>query len=283
MGVTTAMTRHVEVGDLRLRYIDAGDGPPLLLIHGFLVSHLEWEVMLPLLTPHFRCIVPDLPGCGKSDKPPADRYPYSREAFAATLVGLLDALDIDRAHVCGHSMGGSLAITMASDHADRVDRLSLVDSACYPFDMPFKGRLPQLPVIGSFIFKHVYRRPIFRDYFRSEVFGGSAALNLDRVDAYYDDFTTVEGRDAAYAILKASLTDFSPLAAKIERITAPSLVVWGENDRIFPRSLAQRLAADLKDSKLEIIPGCGHAPNEERPGRLRDLLVEHHVTAVDDA
>lgn len=270
-------TKTVEIQGLPIRYMDIGEGPPLLLIHGFLVSHLEWEALLPHLTSHFRCIAPDLPGCGKSAKPGAEDYPYTREAFAGTLAGLLDALEVERAHVCGHSMGGSLAITMAADHAARVDRLSLVDSACYPFDLPLKGRLPQLPLIGSFIFKHVYRRPIFRDYFRNEVFGGSPALNLDRVDAYYDDFTSVEGRDAAYAILKGSLTDLSPIAAKIKRIQAPTRVIWGDEDQIFPRSLAQRLAADIQNADLKLLEGCGHAPNEERPEELAQLLREHHL------
>ena len=273
------VTETVEIEGIPIRYMDVGEGPALLLIHGFLVSHLEWEALLPHLTPHFRCIAPDLPGCGKSGKPPASAYPYTREAFAQTLVQLLDALELERAHVCGHSMGGSLAITMASDHSDRIERLSLVDSACYPFDLPLKGRLPQLPIVGSFIFKHVYRRPIFRDYFRKEVFGGSPALNLDRVDAYYDDFTPVEGRDAAYAILKGSLADLSPIADKIRRIQAPTRVIWGEEDQIFPRSLAQRLASDIQDADLKLLAGCGHAPNEERPEDLAELLIEHHLTA----
>ena len=257
-----------DINGLSVRYLDVGEGPTLLLVHGFLVSHLEWEAVLPLLTPHFRCIVPDLPGFGKSAKPPQHEYPYSAESFADTLQLLLKHLEINRAHVCGHSMGGGISITFASKYPESVEKLTLIDSACYPFDLPLKARIPTIPILGPMVFRHIYRRPIFRDYFKNDVFNGSAACNIDRVDAYYDDFSTREGREAAWSTFQGSIVDVSPIAARVVRIAASTLVVWGSNDRIFPRSLAQRLAAEIPESTLELLPGCGHAPNEEQPDAL---------------
>ena len=267
-----------DLDGLSVRYLDIGEGPPLLLVHGFLVSHLEWEAILPLLTPHFRCIVPDLPGFGKSAKPRQTLYPYSAEAFADTLAQLLTHLGIDKAHVCGHSMGGGISITFASMYAERVERLTLIDSACYPFDLPLKARIPTIPVLGPMVFRHIYRRPIFRDYFKNDVFGGSDACNLDRVDAYYDDFSSHDGREAAWSTFQGCILDLSPIASRVVRIQAPTLVVWGSDDRIFPRSLAQRLATEIPDSRLEILQGCGHAPNEEMPDALAPLLIGHHLS-----
>lgn len=268
--------RDVPLRGVRLSYAEAGEGPALLLIHGFLVSHKEWRPILPLLTPHFRCILPDLPGFGASEKPTDGRFPYTREAFAETLGDLLDHLEIDRAHVCGHSMGGAIALTLAADHPRRLERLSLVDSASFPFPLSLKARLPTLPVLGSFVFKKLYRRPVFRDYFENDVFSGHGGVDLERVDEYYDDFSSAEGREAAYATLQRAVMDLSSLGPKVPRVRAESLVLWGDEDRIFPVSLAHRLVNELPSATLHVLQRCGHAPNEERPEETAEALLAHH-------
>src|SRR5688572_18304952 len=111
---------------LRVRYAEAGSGPPLVLVHGFLVSHREWLPILPFLTKRFRCILPDLPGFGGSEKRSPNDYPYTRESFAETVADVMSALEVPRAHVCGHSMGGSVAITLAADRPEMVDKLVLI-------------------------------------------------------------------------------------------------------------------------------------------------------------
>lgn len=267
----------VQVRDLGIRVVEVGQGPPLLLVHGFLVSHREWEPVLPLLANDFRCIAVDLPGFGKSAKPSPEQFAYTRETYAELLGGLLDVLGVDKAHVCGHSMGGGIAMTLAADHPDRVDRLSVVDTVSYPFKPPLKGRLPLLPGIGSFIFKKLYGRTLFRDYFVNEVFSGKKdRVNFDRVDAYYDDFDAPGGRDAAYAALPQTV-DVAGLGPKIGQVRAKTLVVWGDEDRIFPLPFGRRLAEDLPDGRLRIVTDSGHAPNEEHPQALADLLVAHHA------
>ncbi len=270
--------RHHDVSlrGLRLRYAEAGEGPPLLLVHGFLVSHEEWLPVLPMLARRFRCIAPDLPGAGKSDKPAPGSYPYTREAFAETLTDLLASLEIGRAHVAGHSMGGAVAMTLAADHPEQIERLTVIDSECYPFPMPLKGRLPTLPLVGSLVFKGLYRRPVFRDYFKNDVWSGHAGFDPARADAYYADFTPRHSRQAAYEVLHRAVMDVDGLAPKIARIVAPTLIVWGDEDRIFPPSLAHRLVREITNSRLEIIEHSGHAPNEEHPQRVADLLIAHH-------
>src|SRR5690606_28965166 len=100
------------------------------------------------------------------------RYPYTREAFAETVRELLRELGLERAHVCGHSLGGAVALTLAADHPDAVDRLAVLDSAVYEFNIPLKGRIPLIPVVGPIVFKRLYGRSMFRAYFEDDVFSG---------------------------------------------------------------------------------------------------------------
>lgn len=260
---------------MKVHYAEAGDGPPLLLIHGFLVSHKEWLPILPSLAASHRCIAVDLPGFGASDKRPPGQYPYTREAYAATLAELLSSLGIDRAHVCGHSMGGGIAMTLAADHPSLVERLVLIDPASHPFPMPFKGRLPMLPVFGPILFKRLYGRSLFRDYFRNDVFSGHPGLDLARVDEYFEDFRGKESREAAYECLQRAVAPLETLVERIPRVTAPTLLLWGEEDRIFPVSLAHRLVRELPSCQLVILEGCGHAANEEQPERTAELIRGH--------
>lgn len=267
-----------ELRGLPIHWVEAGEGPPLVLVHGLLVSHLEWLDVMPALSERFRCIALDLPGHGSSAKPSEAQFPYTREAYAGVVYELIRHLGLDKAHVCGHSLGGAISLTFAADHPERVDRLAVLDSAVYRFTLPLKGRLPLLPGIGPLVFKRLYGRSLFRDYFANDVFNGHEGLNAERVDRYYDDFNSRAGRNAGYAALRNTL-DTASIEAKIPRVQAPTLVIWGEEDRLVPVNLSHRLVREIDGAKLEIIAGSGHAPNEERPDEVAPLLLEHFGAA----
>jgi len=266
--------QDVLLRGVRVRYGEIGEGPPLVLVHGFLVSHKEWLPMVPFLAKHFRLILPDLPGFGGSEKRGAEGYPYTREAFAETIADLMSALGLSRAHVCGHSMGGGIALTLAADRPELVDRLCVIDSMSYEFEAPLKGRLPQIPVVGPLIFKRLYGRSLLRDYFRNDVWSGHPGMDLAQVDAYFDDFDPREARDAAYACLLKTV-DVKSLVPKIPRVRAKTLVVWADDDRIIPLANGQRLARDIPGARLRIIPHSGHAPNEEHPRATAEHVIAH--------
>lgn len=270
------LRRHdVLLRGLRLHYAEMGSGPPLLLVHGLAVSHEEWLPTLPLLARHFRCIAPDLPGHGKSEKrSPAD-YAYTREAFADTVADLLSALGIARAHVCGHSMGGGIALVLAADRSEMVDRLVVIDPLSLPSPLPIKGRIPLLPIFGPVFWRQLYKRRLFHDYFKDDVWSGHAGVDMAQVDRYYETFDTPDAREATYAALRSTVVDVSSLGPKIARVRAPTLIVWGEEDRIFPVALGPRLSREIPGSRLHVIEKCGHAPNEEKPAETAELLIEH--------
>lgn len=271
------MTTETTLGDVllrgvRVRYLEAGEGTPLLLLHGFIVDHRCFDLLVPELAKHYRVIAPDLPGFGDSERP--RDYAYTRESFAETVGLLLGALGVSKAHVLGHSMGGSVSLVLAAEQPERVQSLTLINSICYPFPVPFTGRIPLIPVLGPLVFKQLYNRALFHDYFKRSVFSPGFAYNRAAVDGFYDSFKSADSREAAYTTLLNTL-DLTSLEPKIARVRARSLVLWGEKDPMFPVALGQRLAKDLRDSQLVTIPGCGHSPPEERPTETLSHVLRH--------
>jgi haloacetate dehalogenase len=126
-------TADVTVGDVRLHLRTGGraDAPPLLLVHGFPQSHVLWQRVAQQLAPHFRLVLPDLRGYGRSDKPPgtADHGNYSKRTMAADLVALMRQLGHTRFGLVGHDRGGRVAHRLALDHADAVHKLCVIDIA----------------------------------------------------------------------------------------------------------------------------------------------------------
>jgi pimeloyl-ACP methyl ester carboxylesterase len=256
-------TRDVSARGARVRFVEAGSGPPLLLIHGYLSSRLAWTEVLPLLASEFRVIVPDLPGFGESEKPPPARYAYTFDAFAESLMDLIAGLGLGRVSVCGHSMGGAVALTLAANHPDVVDRLVLVSPPIYAMRMDALSRIAATPVLGALLYKQLYGRALFRSYFRRRVYGFRSQVSMDRTDLLFDLFNAPAAREAAYATM-LSLLDTRALVARVPRVNAPTLVGWGRADRAHPVALGRRLARELRSARFEVFE-CGHSPPEECP------------------
>lgn len=265
--------RDVTVGEIRIRAVEAGrgNGPPLLLIHGFIVSHEEWDDVIDDLAQRFHVVAPDLPGFGDSAKPSPSRYEYGFEAFAESMADLIAGFALGRVHVMGHSMGGAIAMTLAARHPELVDKLILVDPLSFPFPSSFKAKLPLYPVIGPFIFKQLYGRALFRAYFRDEVFRKGFSPSIARLDSLYDKFNSPAARESAYATMRAIL-DTRTLVALLGRVQQKTLIIWGREDKLFPVAFATKLARQLNDARLEVME-TGHSPAEEEP----ETFVRHVV------
>lgn len=254
--------------------LEAGSesSPALVLVHDFLVSRLEFDDVIDALAERFHVIAPDLPGFGESEKPNPARYAYGIEAFSEAIADLIAAFGVGRAHVIGHSMGAAIALTLAADHPELVQRLVLEDALCYPFPMSLKTRLPLMPVIGGIVFKQLYGRALFRAHFREDIFRADAVVPIARIDRHYELFNGPSARESAHAVMRAVL-DARPVVARLSRITSPTLVVWGRDDRLFPAQSAQRLAREISGAKLEIMD-AGHSPHEERPAEFVALVTQ---------
>src|SRR6185437_7133696 len=266
--------RDVSARGVRTRVLEAGSdrAPALVLIHGLCTSHRSFEDLVEKLSARFHVIVPDLPGFGESEKPNPTRYSYGVEAHAESVADLIAAFGVGRASVVGHGMGGAIALTLAAEHRELVQRLVIGDALAYPAPMSFMARLPLVPVVGSFAFKQIYGRTIFRSLFRDEVYAPGGAPPIERVDWHYDAFISPSARESAHAVMRFTL-DTRANIARLPRIVAPTLVLWGREDRIYPVQTAHRLARQIPGARLEIMD-CGHVPHEERPRDFLTLLTE---------
>src|SRR6185436_16429418 len=122
--------------------------------------------VIDALAQRFHVIAPDLPGFGESEKPSPARYAYGIEAFSEAIADVIAAFGVGRASVLGHAMGGAVAITIAAQHAELVQRLVVVDPLCYPAPVTFRQRLELTPIVGSIVFKQLFGRRVFRAHFR---------------------------------------------------------------------------------------------------------------------
>jgi pimeloyl-ACP methyl ester carboxylesterase len=267
--------KFLNVGGTRVFYHRSGTrrgrSSPVVLCHGFLVSHFGWRHILPGLAAEHDVIALDWPGFGESDRPRPAEYRYDAVAFMETLLGLLDGLGIERASLVGHSMGGAVAMYTAARRPERVDRLVVIDPLCYPFRVPLDGRIVLLPFIGEKIFKLAYTRSMVRRYFRNEVYRDASQVSEEWIDYVWERLNRPQGFDAAHAALRF-VSNPDPIVKSVRAVRAPTMIVWGEDDKLFPSSWAKRLQTDIAGSQTAIIPVCGHAPPEERPKETLEII-----------
>ncbi len=255
--------RDVKANGVRLRVAEAGTGAPIVLLHDLLVDHRAWNGVMRFLSTEFRLVAPDFPGFGESEKPSPARFAYDVPAFAEVVADLYAGLDLGRAAIVGHGLGGAVAIALAAQHRELVSRLVLVDSVCCDGPLDLRRRVASLPAVGGFVMKQLWGRATFRGFFREVVSSGRTSLPLEVIDRYYDAFNDPASRGSAHATLRATL-DTRSVAAQTARIGVPALVIWGRNDRMFPAGLGQRLARQIRGAGFELMD-AGHAPHEESP------------------
>ena len=249
-----------RVAGLEASYVESGEGPPVLLIHGFTSSAFTWRHVIPGLASRFRVIAVDLPGFGESDKP-AD-FDYTIPGFARWILAFMDVLDLPRAALVGNSMGGGIAHAVAAMAPDRVTGLVLEDSVGYQprRERFYAFRLMSVPLLGELLMATM--TPLFvRLNFRLTVYHDPALATEEVVDRYLAALRSPGGRAAALRTIRE--TDFD-MASGFPPCRTPALVVWGAQDKIVPVAHAQRFAKDLPQARVEVFDSCGHFPHEER-------------------
>jgi pimeloyl-ACP methyl ester carboxylesterase len=261
----------IEVDGLPIRYLTAGTGPPLVLLHGAGDNALDWKWVLPALARTHRVYAPDLPGSPDSARPAADYSPAFFERFVANL---LDALDIEGAVVAGNSLGGLIALRLALSEPARVTALILVDSAGLGRAVNPAFTYVNVPGLGE-VAMPLWRTPIGAH----QRAWGRAALLFARPANVPREWLAEQRRLALSpgyleAHLRALRAQVDPggqrevLVDRLPLLNVPTLVVWGARDRVFPESQAREAAARLQEGSLAVIPDCGHMPHVECPDRF---------------
>ena len=258
--------RDIKANGLRLRVTETGQGPSLVLLHGLFMDHSTWNPVSEQLGQTYRVVAPDLPGFGQSEKPPSSRFPYGIDAFADAVLDLYAGLELGRAVLVGHALGGAIAITLAARHPELISRLVLIDALCYPAPLDLARRVALAPIIGGFAFKQLWGKSAFRAYFKESYSSRDARIPNARLDAYYEAFNTPAARASALATLRAT-QDTRAVVAHIARISTPTLVIWGSEDTLYPPALGQRMAREIPSAGFQVI-AAGHAPQEEQPAEV---------------
>jgi pimeloyl-ACP methyl ester carboxylesterase len=262
----------------RVSYRQVGWGPVIVLIHGITGSSDTWEEVIEELAEDHTVVAPDLLGHGESAKPRGD---YSLGAYASGIRDLLAALGHDRATVVGHSLGGGVAMQMAYQFPERVERLVLVSSGGLGREVNLLLRAAALP--GSeVVLPLLTARPIIE---RAGAFAGffgrlglKPGADLEEIWRGFCSLNDVEARAAFVHTLRGiidpggqrvSATDRLYLAAEM-----PSLIVWGERDPVIPYRHGLRASESMPGSHLELFPNAGHFPHRDNPRRFTRVLLE---------
>ncbi len=253
----------------RLRFVRAGAGPAVVLVHGFGSSLDTWRDVLPGLATDHEVVALDLPGFGESDRP-AD---LAADELPRAVLGLMDRLRVTRAALVGSSMGGATVVLVAAQQPDRASALVLIDSA--GFELGPSGWPGLLRIATSRLGGLLARLPgqrLFVARALHEVFHDPRLVTPERLAPYL----AAAGRPGtfeAWRSLRLSLDGRPGLVREaLGRIRAPALVVWGRDDAWLPVSDADRFAAAIAGARRELIEGSGHLPQEERPRELLRLL-----------
>lgn len=268
-----ADSKFIKVNGLNVHYKTYGEGEPVfILLHGFGASLFSWHEVTAPLAEYGTVIAYDRPAFGLTERPMEweGESPYSPQSQVELVIGLMDALGIEKAILVGNSAGGTISMQAALQYPERVQALILADPAVYegggaPAWVRPLLATPQINRIGPLISRQLQARgPEF-----IELAWHDPSKITPEIMAGYQKPLQAENWDKALWFLTVSSRE-SGLAERLSELTLPTLVITGDDDRIVPTEQSLKLADELPNAQLVVIPQCGHLPHEERP----DLFMQ---------
>jgi 2-hydroxymuconate-semialdehyde hydrolase len=269
-------SRFVSVDGTRVHYQEFGDSsdPTIILIHGYTASLYVWKTAAPMLADAgLHVVAIDLLGFGYSEKP--SWFDYSITSQARMVSRFMDRLSIGPATVLGSSYGGAVAAVLALDYAERIEKLVLVDTVCNDNlkNHPIL-KLASIPGVGEAITPFLADSSFFQRYrMRGTLAPANHELITDeRVESI---LRPLRAADAHHSLLATSR---AWNACRIEHdahlIGQPTLILWGENDKVIPLADGHKLHDSILNSRFVILKNCGHVPQEEKSELFADLVAE---------
>lgn len=261
----------VKTNGIELYYEVHGEGTPLILIAGLGYPLWQWHLMVPYLEKHFQVITLDNRGVGQTDKPAG---PYTASLLAKDLVGLLDALGIDKAVVMGHSMGGFIAQAIALEYPEKISKLILASTN--------SGGPRHVPVTpeAMAVLSDIKSDPLTR--LRNGIVVSTAPGFAERqpeliqkwLDWRMENPLDVAGYQAQMGIGVALLAEAAAFENKLPSISVPTLILFGAHDKVVPPANADLLAKQIPFSQIAILPDAGHFFPLEVPEEAAQVVIQ---------
>ena len=276
--VPTVRERTVDAAGTAIFVRESGSGSPVVLLHGFPETSRCWDKVAGALSAEHHVLAPDLPGYGRSARPTS----YDSATLASTVAAFMDAAGVPRAGVVGHDWGGGVAFRLALDHADKVERLAVINSPFRRLDLRRGWQMLffNAPLLPEALTTAAGDRWI--DLVLRAASVNKEAFEPEALAEYHDAYRSLERKRSAFAyyrtvtrrIIASKLPGRARPGGPHRSIEAPTLVIWGEKDPALPLTLAEGIARDIPRAKLVTIPDAGHFVPEERPERVAALLKE---------
>lgn len=263
-----------EVDGVRIHYVTAGRGDPVLLLHGWPQTWYEWRHLIPVLAEHYTVVAPDLRGMGDSDKPPAG---YDERTVAEDIHGLLSQLNLGPAFVVGHDIGLMAAYAYAAAHPDAVRRLAVVEGLLpgidpwdrvrellWHFDFHAVPDLPEALVAGH---ERVYLSWSYRTFAYDP-----AAIGEEEIDEYVRAYASEAAPQAAFNHYRAFPQDVGHNQESAATLLPMPVLALGGEQSMGPM-VGETFQAVAGDVRAEVVPECGHWMPEEQHEYLAERLL----------
>ena len=270
--------RYARVNGIRMHYVESGEGEPVVLLHGFPECWYSWRNQLPVLAQGYRVVAPDLRGYHETEARP----PYDTGTLQQDVLGLLDALGESSAHIVGHDWGGAIAWLLAMQHPEAVRSLAILN---IPHPVLFRKGLRslaqlqrswymfyfQLPWLPEQLLARNRHRQLARAIFRGVPPGEERRKDL----GFYRRSWRDHGLSGPINWYRALFRNPQPLPSPVPIITAPTTMIWGEDDIALGKELTVGTERYVRDLDLHYLPGVGHFVQQQASDRVNELLLAH--------
>jgi len=276
MSTQSPKDRYIKVGNINTRFWAAGDkGTAVVLVHGLGGSIENWVHNIDALAQHHSVYAMDLVGFGRAEKTPLT---HDLNVLVKFINDFMKTQSIEKASLVGNSLGGGLVLRFAIEFPGKVEKLVLVDNAGMGRGVILDFKVASLPLIGEFL-THPSRKGTARLW--KKVVYDSSLVTEKLVEESYGLFTLPGAQKALLATLRAGTNLLGQradltgsLISKLGTITTPTLIFWGQQDRILPLTHAHIAAKKIPNAKLHIFDRCGHMPQFEHPEEFNKLVLD---------
>lgn len=255
--------KFIKVGDYKIRYLEEGcSDQNLILLHGLGGYAERWRNVMPYLSKKYHLFAPDLIGFGQSDKPSVD---YTMELFIKFTFEFLEAVGIKKTNMMGTSLGGQVVVECAATQNNIIEKIVLI--------APAGVMKKSTPALDAYTMAALYpsRETIKTAY--QMMAGEQRQVSEDSIDNFIQNMSRPNAKMVFLSTL-LGLKNAPDISEKLNTIKVPTLIIWGEDDKLIPLEYAQHFVSSINHCQFVVMRQCGHAPHVEEPGKLADIVTK---------